>query len=844
MSRKSHGARRHSRLAFAVVALVAALTGVAQATHWPQHGGDAGHSGAQTVSGPALPLDVAWNYSYQAAGTLKTGMVIGGGAGTDDQVLSFAKVRTISGISTTYSADLYVRLLSDKSPIGAGRHALSGDQDALGDDPNVPVSSVSSSSSVARDYTFLVYNDDTSDAQGESDLPNPNGGDNLNYSDNDIAIAQVDEGTGALVQDVAVGPPTGDPILGADPATDGYEIESSPLITPPLSSGGLRYILFTMKQSSPAANTPPVTQICRVTLDPDNGLPGGLNSDNPLCVTRANINTKGSLALAYLVDPNTQDTLRAYVIVPFKPGAGSASVRAFELSDLDAGPASGEFTGTPMTPITTGGSEGAESFVSSLNKTDQIYTAFDNGDGTTTVRKFAQSGNQNGLTQIGSAIVSGKPAFSMAVSKDGTSDDNLVVTTDVNLHLVDAGTMAKGASFSGAPLAAGFGFARNAAATANDLIFVVRDNGRQLVLRDDTLQFPPTGAFPENQFNFDATYGIGQPGLSRGFFVAASEDGVFAYETGTNTAPSAALSTSPNPATTDDTVTLDASGSDDDDGTITTYDFDFGNGTFVSNGADPTATHKFAAPGTYTVRVRVTDNKGGQSIASDSVTVTQGSGGGGGDNVAPTASFTASPNPGIVGQAVTFNASGSRDTDGSITTYEWDLNSDGTFETNTGATPTTSRTFTAPASYIIRLRVTDNAGASATAAVTVTIVPNPYVVPQDTRKRPRSLSLLVTPRRDRSLPLRFLSRGKLNLPAGVTRAEACKGRVKVRVKRGQRTISTRTVRLSSVCTYRSRVTFKNRRRLGKARTLRFQATFEGNDALSARRSRTRVVAIR
>ena len=49
--------------------------------------------------------------------------------------------------------------------------------------------------------------------------------------------------------------------------------------------------------------------------------------------------------------------------------------------------------------------------------------------------------------------------------------------------------------------------------------------------------------------------------------------------------------------------------------------------------------------------------------------------------------FTATPNPVVVSQTVTFNGSASSDSDGTIAKYEWDLDGNGTFEIDSGATP-------------------------------------------------------------------------------------------------------------------------------------------------------------
>ena len=78
---------------------------------------------------------------------------------------------------------------------------------------------------------------------------------------------------------------------------------------------------------------------------------------------------------------------------------------------------------------------------------------------------------------------------------------------------------------------------------------------------------------------------------------------------------------------------------------------------------------------------------------------------------APLASFTATPDSPLIGQPVTFDASGSRDLRGSIVKYEWDADGDGTFESATaGATLSLSYPSWGPRfSY---LRVTNDAGGS------------------------------------------------------------------------------------------------------------------------------------
>lgn len=86
----------------------------------------------------------------------------------------------------------------------------------------------------------------------------------------------------------------------------------------------------------------------------------------------------------------------------------------------------------------------------------------------------------------------------------------------------------------------------------------------------------------------------------------------------------------------------------------------------------------------------------------------------------PTAAFTINPNPALAGRTVTFNASASSDESG-IARYEWDLDGDGQFEVDGGSSPATSRTYAAPASVTITLRVTDGTGKTSTTSQTLKI---------------------------------------------------------------------------------------------------------------------------
>jgi YD repeat-containing protein len=181
-----------------------------------------------------------------------------------------------------------------------------------------------------------------------------------------------------------------------------------------------------------------------------------------------------------------------------------------------------------------------------------------------------------------------------------------------------------------------------------------------------------------------------------------------------NNAPEPSFTASPNPALTNSTVTFDASASKDPEGAVTKYEWDLdGNGTYETNtGATPTITRSYSIPGDHTIGLRVTDDEGATATTTRTLTI---------ENQLPVATFTASPNPVLSGVNTTLNASASSDPDGSIVKYEWDLDGNGTFETDTGATATKVTSYATPGERIVGLRVTDNSGATTTTTRTVTV---------------------------------------------------------------------------------------------------------------------------
>jgi plastocyanin len=184
-----------------------------------------------------------------------------------------------------------------------------------------------------------------------------------------------------------------------------------------------------------------------------------------------------------------------------------------------------------------------------------------------------------------------------------------------------------------------------------------------------------------------------------------------------NLAPTARFSATPISVKPGQTVGFDGGQSLDLDGSIAKYEWDLdGDGSYETDtGSRPATSRLYSSAAAIPVKLRVTDNLGTTGEVTNSLVV----------NTPPTASFTASPNPAVVGSAVMFNASGAVDPDGTISTYEWDLNGNGSYETNTGPTPTTSRAYADAEPVTVKLRVTDNLGGTADTTRSLQVNPRP-----------------------------------------------------------------------------------------------------------------------
>jgi len=149
----------------------------------------------------------------------------------------------------------------------------------------------------------------------------------------------------------------------------------------------------------------------------------------------------------------------------------------------------------------------------------------------------------------------------------------------------------------------------------------------------------------------------------------------------------------------------------DPDGIVAQWLWEFGDG---SSSDEQTPSHVYYAAGSMRVLLTVTDDSGAWQTDSATINVA---------NLPPCANLTASSTSLPTGTAFTFDASGSSDPspDGCITLYEWSIGADADF-TLTTEEPTLSQTFDATGQVTVRVRVTDDDGATAVSdPVTVTV---------------------------------------------------------------------------------------------------------------------------
>ena len=173
------------------------------------------------------------------------------------------------------------------------------------------------------------------------------------------------------------------------------------------------------------------------------------------------------------------------------------------------------------------------------------------------------------------------------------------------------------------------------------------------------------------------------------------------------------------------TYTLNGSASSDQDGTIASYLWTKVSGpaaTIVSPTAASTSVNGLVQ-GTYVFKLKVTDDKG--ATGEDQVTVTVNAA----PNVAPVAKAGADINITLPTNTATLNGTGSTDSDGTIASYLWTKVSGPAATIVSASASSTAINNLVEGTYVFKLKVTDNDGASSEDQVTVTVNAAPNVAP-------------------------------------------------------------------------------------------------------------------
>ncbi len=141
--------------------------------------------------------------------------------------------------------------------------------------------------------------------------------------------------------------------------------------------------------------------------------------------------------------------------------------------------------------------------------------------------------------------------------------------------------------------------------------------------------------------------------------------------------------------------------------------WDFGDGTILQAPAATTATHAYARSGTYTVCLTLTEADGATGTECQDIVAA---------NRPPVAKIVTSPEVPEIGQAVTFDAKGSTDPDGTLrSVYKWDFG-DGT---SILGGPTIQHRYMQKGAYEASVTVTDNHGATGSISKTVATTNDP-----------------------------------------------------------------------------------------------------------------------
>jgi len=526
--------------AFSLLACFAFATS-AQAVHWPFFGGDNGRSGYQPVDEGTTPVKFLYKEDAAPEQFIKTSIVTTTGPPTAAAAAARFAFGTRDGV-------VQIRRLLDGAPIGPATGTdISSDDDAFGTRGMAPggngssVSFADTSGPTGLGQLFAAHNDDSK--AGDA---NPA----------DIEIAQFDELTGDLVQQIDV------------QGTDGFTIQSSLLATgpavddpaTPANETGNRALFFVASNGADQ-------RLFRVAVTNNASSRAAVISATATNTGDIDATPFASPTIVFLRNPNMGNAPMAFVAVGTDQG-----LETFAAGDLVAGrmvllDGPGQTPSVPIQPSGLTPNPGAGNTVTSA---PFIYVASDRGGATTsTTTVYKITGNTTGLTVVStSAPLAGDPAPALATDQESeaTIDEaKVIVTTGSNLFLLSTDGLNPAGQFDvGSNLAPGStGFQQTTAAASGDFIYVTNDQAEQLVLRlSDAKRVSAAEFTPDAGATARANTGVGQPSISRGFVQYSGGRGAFVYRNTDDTPPTVNLTAPADGSTVSGTVTLSASAFD------------------------------------------------------------------------------------------------------------------------------------------------------------------------------------------------------------------------------------------------------------------------------------------
>jgi plastocyanin len=245
----------------------------------------------------------------------------------------------------------------------------------------------------------------------------------------------------------------------------------------------------------------------------------------------------------------------------------------------------------------------------------------------------------------------------------------------------------------------------------------------------------------------------------------------------------------------------------------------------TATGASATFDH-FKQPATYAFHCAIHFGPPNNMVGSVNVVA---------DQHPASVSFGVSPAAPKAGQPVSFTYTGSADPDGTLTSWQWDLDGDGSFETTT-PTGAASNTYATPGTLTVRMRVIDDSNEpSATAEQAVTIAAagsggsggpgsgssgsNDTTAPRATLLKLRGLKLSFRSSERASATATLRARGK-TIARGTAKAKSGTLSIRLRLTSAGRKMLPRGHKLRATLTLTLRDSSGNRRSVKRTLTVK------------------------